>query len=106
MDIGKLRHRVTLQTVTETADGFGGASVQTWADTATLWGEVRPLTGREFANAHLLQGEISTRIRLRYRAGIVPKQRITWDGHTYDIIAVLDIGGRKREFELMCKELV
>lgn len=109
MRAGTLRHRVTLQTVTETRDADGGVS-ESWTDTATLWAAVEPLRGREYFSAKALQAEVTTRIRLRYRAGVVPKQRVTWlDGsttHTYDILEVIEPDTRRRELVLMCKELV
>lgn len=109
MRAGTLRHQVTLQTVTETRDADGGV-VETWADTATLWAAVEPLRGREYFSAKALQAEVTTRIRLRYRAAVVPKQRVTWvDGsttHTYDVLEVIEPDTRRRELALMCKELI
>lgn len=109
MRAGTLRHRVTLQTVTETRDADGGV-VESWADTATLWAAVEPLRGREYFSAKALQAEVTTRIRLRYRAGVVPKQRVTWSDagttHTYDVLEVIEPDTRRRELALMCKELV
>lgn len=105
MRAGQLRHRVALQTVTETRDAVGGI-VSGWATTVTLWAAVEPLRGREFFQARAEQAGVDTRIRIRYRAGVVPKQRITWDGHTYDIEAVIEPDSRRRELHLMCSEVL
>ena len=105
MKAGELRHRVTLQEATETRDTTG-AIVTVYVDRATVWGAVEPLTGREFFQAQAVNAETTTRIRIRYWQGIVPKMRATWDGHTYDIQEVREVESRRRELHLMCKELV
>jgi SPP1 family predicted phage head-tail adaptor len=105
MRAGELRSRVALQTATETQDDYG-APVPSWATTATVWGEVVDLSGREYFAAQQVNAEVSTRIRIRYLAGVVPKMRAVANGRTFDILAVLDPDGRKRELHLMCKEVV
>lgn len=105
MQAGQLRHRVTLQTVTETRDAVGGL-VESWATTATLWAAVEPLRGREFFQARAEQAGVDTRIRTRYYGGIVPKQRLRWGSHTYDIEAVIEPDSRRRELHLMCSEVL
>jgi SPP1 family predicted phage head-tail adaptor len=105
MRAGELRCRVALQTATETQDGFG-APVPAWATTATVWGEMVDLTGREFFAAQQENAEVSTRIRIRYLAGVTPKMQAVVSSRTFDILAVMGPEGRKRELHLMCKEVV
>ena len=47
MRAGELRHKLIIQTPTETADGLGGYSVA-WDDAKTVWGALWPLRGREY----------------------------------------------------------
>jgi len=101
---GELRHRVTIQQKSVVRDSYGEEDV-TWTNVATVWGSVEPLQGREFIEAKQTQAEITTRIRIRYRSSISPEMRVVWDGHIYDIEAVIDVGGRKRELQLMCTEV-
>ncbi len=104
MRAGELRHRVTIQQKSVVRGTYGEEDVA-WTDVATVWGSVEPLQGREFIEAKQTQAEITTRIRIRYRSGISPEMRAVWDGHIYDIEAVIDVGGRKRELQLMCTEV-
>jgi SPP1 family predicted phage head-tail adaptor len=99
------RHLVTIQQATETPDDYG-APVPGWATATTAWGEVVDLSGKEFFAAQQVNAEVTTRIRIRYTAGITPKMRAIANGRTFDILAVLDPEGRKRELHLMCKEVV
>ena len=100
---GALRHRVTLQSATETATKHG-ARLETWAAVATVWAEVSPLQGREFMEGRREESELDSRIRIRYRAGVVPGMRIVWGSRIYDIMAVIETGAQRRELVLMCRE--
>ncbi|AMP15492.1 phage head-tail joining family protein [Collimonas pratensis] len=60
------------------------------------------LSGRELFAAQAAQSEVTTRFRIRYRTGVTAKMRLLCDGVIYNIEAVLDRDGRKRELQLMC----
>lgn len=105
MRAGDLRHRVTIQEKQVTKNSYG-EEVITWQDVATVWAAVEPLRGREFLEAQRAGAEVTTRIRIRHRDGIRPEMRVVQGNHTYDIKAVLDVGGRGRELHLMCREVL
>ena len=113
MNIGALRHRVTIKTVAATRDAYGqqtGDVVNAPAGTtfATLWGEVQDLSGSELFAASELHSQITTRITVRFYAGILPSMiaTVVMDGRTrnFDVLAVTDPEGRKRMLLLDCKE--
>lgn len=106
MQAGGLRHRVTIQDSSDPARDTYGAEIDVWADVATVWAVVEPLQGREFFDAQATNAETTTRIRLRYREGIVPEMRVTWGNHIYDILSVIEVGSERRELHLMCRELL
>lgn len=89
MDAGRLRHRVTIQSVTETRDTTTGAIATSWADVATVWAAIEPLSGREFIAAQGAQAEIVARILIRYRDDVVAKMRVVSGSRVYNIRAVL-----------------
>ena len=103
MRSGMLRHRVTIEQKVPTRDTFGG-EVETWTLVATVWASVEPLQGREYLAARQLQAELTTRIRIRRRTGILPQMRVVWGSHTYDIQAVIEPESGRRELQLMCTE--
>jgi len=105
MRAGRLRQRVTIQEKVVTRNAYG-EEVITWADVATVWGSVEPLRGDEFLEFARAGAEVSTRIVLRYRSGIVPEMRVSYDGHTYDVLSVINVEERDKELQLMCRELV
>lgn len=108
---GKLRHRVTIETFTESQDSDYGEPTKTWsADTnigndGVVWAEVLPQRGREVFDAEQEVANVDTLIRTRFHSGITPEHRVVWGSHTYDIETVLDQMGRGRELHLLCNEV-
>ena len=105
MRAGNLRQRVTIKQKTATQDAYGD-EVITWVSWATVWAAVEPLTGREFLAARQVTAEVTTRIRIRYRSGILPEWRVTFGTKNYDIHSILHIEEREREIHLMCQEIL
>jgi SPP1 family predicted phage head-tail adaptor len=104
--IGERRHRVVFQRATVTQDAFGEPD-QSWASLCTSWALVQPLKGAEKFAAMQVQADVDTRIVTRYRSELSdlgPKDRATWDGHTYDIKAVIRRDHRDIELEILARE--
>lgn len=98
----RLRHRVTIERRTQTRDEWGGV-IDSWATVAIVPAEVYPLSGREFVAAQATQAGVTTKITIRYQAGIEPAMRVTHDGMTYNIKAVLPDPTLRRHLTLMCE---
>jgi len=103
MNIGMMRHRVTLEQKAETRDQWGGV-VESWQSVATVWAEVSPLSGREFIAAQAMQAGVTVRITIRYRAGVTPVMRIKHGADLYNIKAVLPDPTLRRHITLMCEQ--
>lgn len=97
------RHRFRLQSATESIDTHGDP-VKTWADYAVVYGEAKPLLGRERVDTMSVAPEVSWKLRIRYRAGVEPEHRVIFDGRELNVISVIDVEGKKRELELQCGE--
>jgi len=103
MRAGRLRHRVTLQSKTETRDSYGGAVI-TWSDVATVYAAIEPLSGREWFAQQQVQSEVSVRIVVRYRAGITAANRIAHGATYYDILSVINHDEKDHMITLMCRQ--
>lgn len=86
---GKLNKRVTLRAIAAGQDTAGQPS-GAWADVATVWAEVRDISGREFIGAGGVQNEAQTRIFIRRRTDTVPAMRVVAGAVTYHVDAVLE----------------
>lgn len=90
---------------THTADGMGGITT-TWGTATVCWGSLEPLRGHEWVESGLENSQITARFRMRYYAGIRPDWRLTFGERTWEIEAVINPNERRKELELMLKELV
>lgn len=102
MQIGKYKHRVTVQTRSVTRDDFGG-EVPAWTDRGTFWAKVEPIRMREFVKLRMAQTELDLRVEMRYRSDIVADSRLVWKGKIYEIISVVDVDAAGKRLELLCK---
>ena len=100
----RLRHRVTIEQKTAGEDAWG-QPVETWETVAIAPAEVWPLSGREYIAAQAEQAGVTTKITIRYQAGIEPAMRVLHDGKTYNIRAVLPDPTARRHITLMCESL-
>ena len=108
MQAGRLRHRITVQAVTQTQNSYGEPT-ETWAAVGTVWADVRPARGSErFVSAgDQEQATITHRVRMRYVANLSPvNYRLVWREKVLDIEAVEDPTGRTAEMVVRCREVV
>lgn len=101
--IGAMRHRCTIQTVTETQDS-AGQPVVTYTDYAVDEPcQFLPTDGVEIMRGRQLVSNIKATFRLRHRSGYVPTMSILFNGVRYGITNVNQIDGLNRYTELVCK---
>jgi SPP1 family predicted phage head-tail adaptor len=94
---------VNLQAFTEQVDAYGGR-VKAWTTYATVWAAIEPLSGKELLAAEGLVAEASVRVKIRYRSGVDPGDRVIFGSRTLDINAVVNRDERNVDLELLCKE--
>lgn len=105
MIAGRFNKRIQIQQQTTAADA-AGTPLNIWTTVATVWASVEPLSGREYFGGAERQAQVSTRIRMRYMAGVLPRMRVVYAGRWFDVLSVIDGNESHRELELMCNELV
>jgi|SRR5579883_384234 len=103
---GDLRHRVTLQSVSETPDSFGQPQ-ETWSNVGTFWSYVKPLTGRELVQAKQIHALTTHSITLRYQPSTSFKatQRLIYKGRTFNLLQVLNRDERNYLLEVLANEI-
>ena len=101
MSPGDLTQRVSVERRTTAPDELG-QPVDTWIALATLWAAVEPVAGREFIAGGALQSQLTTKIRIRYLAGLTTADRVIHGGRQYNILSVIDYRSARREIVLMC----
>ena len=102
MNPGQLGQRVRLERA-EFSQSETGEVTPTWVSLGDVWGSVEPQAGREFVAGGAMQSELTTKIRIRWKAGIQSADRVTYGGRSYNIQSVIDYRSARRELVLMCR---
>ncbi len=103
MNIGKLRHRVTVQQMTETRDTTGEV-IETWTDVATRWAYVEPMRSSEKDKRGIEAVENTYKVTLRYQAGLVTTaRRLVYNGQLLDIESVINVNEANTTYEVTCR---
>jgi len=103
MRTGRLNKQVTIQYKTVTRAAPGDESI-TWNDEDTVWGNYRPLRGKEYFAAMQTQSEVTGTWTIRYRRGLTAAKQLKYDNRIFEIVAVIDIDEQHRFLEIVTKE--
>lgn len=94
MEAGKLDRRISIERAVITTDPLGGDSY-VWSELAEVWAEVLPISDGERWRAAEVAANVTTRFRIRWGANVTVEDRIAYDGRTYEIVGVKEIGRRE-----------
>ena len=107
MNPGDLRTSVTIEQKTITGQNSSGEDVYTWSTVATMWCDVRPMSGRELEAAQQIHAEARWKIRTHYPSVTIKRAMRAMIGtRTLDILDAEDPVGKHREFVMIAKEWV
>ena len=104
MRSGNLKHKITIQSYTETQNDFGEV-IKGWSDFKTLYASITPLTAKEFFKSGVFN-EVTHKIEMRYTQGIKPKMRVLYGDREFSIESVINIREANKTLQLVCKELI
>lgn len=88
MDIGKLKHRITIQKQVE-GSGPTGQPILSWETVAITWAQVQGISGREFFASSTEQTGTTWKIIMRYIPGLKSFYRILLDDQIFNIKGIL-----------------
>ncbi|MFD3247476.1 phage head closure protein [Rahnella aquatilis] len=108
MFAGRLRDRVTIQNFIETRNPSGQPE-KIWSDTATVWAEVKGISGRELVASGAEKAEATIRVWMRYRADVGASSRLICESGPFKG-QVLEVSGppipdsRMTQLEILCNQ--
>ncbi|AOM42624.1 phage head closure protein [Xenorhabdus hominickii] len=102
MDIGRLRHRINIQGICSDRTPSGSVIKERYT-VATVWAEVKFISGRELVASKTVLSESLVRFWIRYRGDINTAMEIVFKGKTYTVQAVMP-DNRLILLELLCQE--
>ena len=101
MRAGNLRNRVALQRLQSGTDAIGQPSTS-WVDVATVWADVRYVSGIETIKAGRDVSTSKASIQIRYTSGVDISMRAVVAGVGYEVVDI--IPDAKRAFlTLICE---
>jgi SPP1 family predicted phage head-tail adaptor len=102
--IGALGRRLVLEQPVATPDGAGGVTI-TFEPLATVWAEVRWLSGDERFVAGRPEQASRHVITLRWRGDVTAGMRFVGDGAVFGIVSAGDPAGDRRRLACQCEEI-
>jgi SPP1 family predicted phage head-tail adaptor len=87
------RHRVTIQVSTNTRNTEGG-DVETWADSATVWASVSPITAMQQMKFKSVNVDATHLIKFRGYVSVVETNRIVFGARIFEVLTVEDLQER------------
>lgn len=93
MQAGELDQRIAFRRKTLTSDGLGGSEL-VFADYASAWARVKPLSGRERQQSQRPEGVKAYEIVVRNRDDILDDDVIRWRGRDMNIRFIREKGPR------------
>lgn len=103
MNIGKLRHRITLQTASQSQNDFG-EWVTSYTNWATVWAAIEPNLGKRYMEAKQANSEVQGVIRIRYKSGVLPTMRVTYGTQVFEIVSIVHPQEQQKELHILYKE--
>ena len=103
MNIGSLKHRISLEAQTKTPDGMGGFLI-VWTEMASdvpaaIWG----ISANEQIQNQSVAMTMSHRIRIRYRSDIRSSWRLKYKNSYFDIVSIVNPNMSNRMLDVMVK---
>jgi len=102
MQAGQLSTRITIQRLSGASDELG-QPIKTWVDVATVWADVRHLSGVAAIKAGGEVSVIKASVRIRRRDDLVAGMRVVSGSTVYDVEAVMPAAARQAHTDLVCK---
>jgi len=106
MRAGELRHHVTIQRNTATAQDNYGQVVESWTTIATRWASIRPVSGDEAEEGKQVKAKATHEIKLRHLADITTKDRAKLGSRSFNIYSIINTEEKNKETVLKCIEAV
>ena len=106
MRTGDLTERVIIQSLSTTLDAGGGLGTPVWSDVATVWANVKPLSGDEEIAAGQMESPFTHRVTIHYRTDVTAQHRLVWGSKVLNIRTPpheTDVG-RRRTLQMMAEE--
>lgn len=103
MRAGQLKSQITIQAKTTSVDEYGEPLPGVWTDVATVWADIKHISGMETLRSGVELSVVRASIRIRYRTGLSAGMRAVHGARVYDIRAALPDEASREYVDLVCE---
>jgi SPP1 family predicted phage head-tail adaptor len=75
-----------------------------WSTVVSTRAYIKPISGGERLQALRVESDITQRVFIRYRTGLLPSDRINYGGRLMEIKAILNLEEMNKWFEIYATE--
>jgi len=105
MRAGLLRHKITIQRVSESQDSYGEAD-QTWSTFRIVKAGKRNLSGQENQVNDVRNPVRMVEFKIHYISGVTNKMRIKHGDAIFNILFTDNLNDLNRDLVIVCREVV
>lgn len=107
MNIGQLRHKVTLEGPGPSVPDGDGGFTTVWTVLARVWADIRPATPRDLERrvASTVQATASHIVVIRWLPGVTTATRIKFGTRTFEVTGVQNPEEQDVSLVLACEEM-
>lgn len=98
-----MRHRVTIQSVSQASDSQGGYT-DTWTDGDTVFASIEPIKAWEKMQAQQMQVPVTHKITMRYRSDVTAASRLKFGTRIFWVKEVINVEERNRFLIIKAQE--
>ena len=105
MSIGRLRHRVELQSLSQAPDSVTGGLIDTYTSFATVWAEVEAVATTRHDGDMQIDARITHRVTTRWRDDYRNARFLRFDSRRFAVRGVKHLDGVKRHLQFLVEEM-
>lgn len=105
MDAGLMRHKVTIQKLSQTQNEFGEPE-KVWTPVVTVRASINAMSERDFLAGMAEQAEATHKVTIRYNKLVDRTMRVVFGERVFSILHIRDPWEKHQEMVLTCKELI
>lgn len=95
MRAGSMKHRIKFMTPSKEADKYNDPLNETYILAFDAYAEKKNLRLRDTQSNGAERGQVTAVFKVRYNANITSTMRVEWNGQTFEIENIVELGNRE-----------
>ena len=105
MRSGNLKHKIEIQSLTETSNDFG-ETVEVFSTFKIIKASITPIAGKEYFSSKQVNAQVTHKIECRYVPSVLPTMQIVFGTRVFSIESITNIREANKTLQIMATEVV